>query len=242
MHERRMRGQTRDTGDGMYIETKRLIIRSLVEQDAEALFEIINDEQVMKHPFISSDTTIDFCKIMIAFFQSVKEKGLMIDEQHPERGHLFAICLKDSGDVIGVITVHPLEYDYEVHMGWFLKSQYTGMGYASEAGAAASDYFLEALSLDYITAGVAIDNPASFRTAQKSGFRLFGKRTAYNYANNDCNVEDFNAVGEYFEKKQNEANSSGYHFRKFHKNSKTKYRFIGDTVNAKALHNMAKEG
>lgn len=189
-------------GDEMYIETKRLILRDLIEQDAEALFEIKNDEQVMKHPFFQGDETIAFIKIMLAFFQSVKGKGLIIDDQHPERGYLFAICLKDSGNVIGVITVHPSKYSNEVHMGWYIKSQYTRMGYASEAGAAASDYLLEALSLEYITAGVAIDNPASFRTAQKSGFRLFEEQVGYYDHDNDCNVEDFNTVGEYFMKKE----------------------------------------
>ena len=193
-----------------------------MEQDAEPLFAIKNDEQVMKHPFFQGDETIDFIKMMIAFFQSVKGKGLIIDDQNPERGYLFAICLKDSGDVIGVISVHPSKYSYEVHMGWYIKRQYTRMGYASEAGAAASDYLLEALSLDYITAGVAIDNPASFRTAQKSGFILSEKPVGFNYHDNNCNVEDFNAVGEYFTKKQNEIGSFGYHFRKFNKHSKTK--------------------
>lgn len=58
------------------------------------------------HPtFIQREATIDFVKIVITFFQSVKDKGLIIDDQHPERGHL---------------------------LGWFLKSQFTRMGYASE--------------------------------------------------------------------------------------------------------------
>ncbi|MEK3982684.1 GNAT family N-acetyltransferase [Paenibacillus sp. FSL K6-3166] len=217
-------------GDEMYIETKRLILRDLIEQDTEALFEMKNDEQVMKHPFFQGDVSIDFIKIMLAFFQSVKDKGLIIDDQHPERGNLFAICLKYSGDVIGVISVHPSKISYEVHMGWYMKSLYTKMGYASEAGAAASDYLLEALSLEYITASVALDNPASFRTAQKSGFRLFEKGAGDYYHDNVCNVEDFNVVGESFTKKQNEIGSYGYHFRKFKKNSKTKSQFYDDTV------------
>lgn len=160
----------------MYIETTRLILRDPIEQDAESLFELINDEQVMKHPFFQGDNSIEFIKIMISFFQTVKGKGLIIDDRHPERGFLFTIELKDSGDVIGVITVHPLKNSYELHIGWYIKYQYTGRGYASEAGAAASDFLLEALSLEYITAVVAVDHPASCRAAQKSGFRLFGQQ------------------------------------------------------------------
>lgn len=187
----------------MYIKTKRLIIRNLVEEDAEAILEIKNDEQVMKHPFLKGDETVDFIRIMITYFRSVKEKGLVIDDQYPERGHLFAICLKDSGEVIGVITVHPSEQYNEVHMGWFMKNQYAGMVYESETGAETSDYLLEALSLDYITALVAFDNQASFRTAKKSGFKLF--------------------------EKQDEISSNCYYFRKFNKDSKTTRRFYGNT-------------
>lgn len=215
----------------MYVETERLILRDLTEQDAEAIIEIKYDKQVMKyHPtFIEREATIDFVKIVITFFQSVKDKGLIIDDQHPERGHLYAICLKDTAEVIGVITVHPLEYLYEVQMGWFLKSQFTGMGYASEAGKAASDYLLDALSLDYISVCMDVDNPASFRTAQKSGFRLFEKRVPYDYHYSDCNVEDYDEVGKHFAKKQSETGSCYYYFRKFNKHSKITAQFYGDT-------------
>lgn len=206
----------------MDIETQRLRLRDLMEQDAEALFEIINDEQVRKHPFFQGDETIEFITNMIAFFQSVKSKGLIIDDRYPERGHLFGICLQDSADVIGVISLHPVPHSDEWHMGWYLKSQYTGQGYAAEAGAAASDYFLEALSLEFITAGVAGDNPASFRTAQKSGFTLMEKRIGNHDQDNGGKVEDFQAGGECFANKQKEIESSHYYFRKLNPNAKAK--------------------
>jgi len=216
----------------MYIETERLIIRTLMEQDAEALLEIKYDEQVLKYDptFIKRDATKDTVKAAIAFYQSLEDKGLIIDDQHPERGNLFAICLKDTGDVIGVITVHPLEYLYELQMGWMMNSKFTGKGYASEAGAAVSDYLLEALSLDYISVVMDTDNPASFRTAQKSGFKLFEKRYPYDYFYSKYNVENFDEVKKYFEEMQTRGYCDGYYyFRKFNKYSKIKSRFYGDT-------------
>ncbi|MNI55024.1 Acetyltransferase (GNAT) family protein [compost metagenome] len=186
----------------MFIETNRLIIRDLIEQDAEALLEIKYDKQVMKyHPaFFGENATIDFIKVVIAFFQSIKERGVIYDEKYPERGCLSAVCLKDSGVVIGVITFNQHTHVNEWHIGWYFLSRYTGQGYASEAGAAASDYFLEAISLDYISADVRDDNPASFRTAQKSGFKLIEKRIGFDYDNPDCNVEDVGSCSYYFQK------------------------------------------
>lgn len=78
----------------MNIETKRLILRDLVEQYADALLEKRNNEQVIKHPFFKGDETIDFIRIMIAFFQSVREKGIIIDNQYPKGGHLQNTIMK----------------------------------------------------------------------------------------------------------------------------------------------------
>lgn len=206
----------------MHIETERLMIRELMEQDAEILLEIKNDKQVMKyHPtFFESagnESMIDSIKFAISFFKGLSEKGIIC---HEKWGNLYAVCLKNTNEVIGVITINRQEYVEEWHMGWYFISRYTGKGYASEAAAAVSDYFLEALSLDYIAAGMRDDNPASFRTAQKSGFKLIEKRTGFDYNNADCNAEDFNAVSEYFNKLNNTIGSSGYYFHKLNKNRK----------------------
>jgi ribosomal-protein-alanine N-acetyltransferase len=125
-----------------------------MERDADALIAIKNDKQVMKyHPTFFENATIDFIKDAISYFQRNAEN----DVKYPEHGFLPAVCLKDSGEVIGVITLNQKkQVPNEWHIGWYFMSQYTGKGYASEAGAAASDYFLEALSLDYISAGVRV--------------------------------------------------------------------------------------
>ena len=209
----------------MNTETERLIIRKFTDQDAQSLLELKYDEQVLKYnpTFIKRDATIEDVRKAIESWQSV---GL--DEIYT-KGISYAICLKDSGIVIGAITVGSLDYLYEPEMGWMLNSKYTGKGYASEAGAAVSDHLLEALSLDYICAVMDVDNPASFRTAQKSGFKLFEKRIPYDYYYSKCGVEDFDAVSEHFAKKQCEVGSCYYYFRKFNKNSKITCRFYGDT-------------
>lgn len=211
-------------GDEMYIETERLIIRNLMEQDAETLLEIKYDKQVMKyHPTLFDESAdvkanIDFIKAIISYFQGLEIKGLIYDEQYPERGCLSAVCLKVTGEVIGVITLNQRSQINEWHIGWYFLRRYTGKGYASEAGEAASDYFLEALALNYISAGVRDDNPASFRTAQKSGFMLIDKRIGFDYGNADCNVEDFKAVGKYFDRMNHNVGSSHYYFLKFNRN------------------------
>lgn len=205
----------------MYIETNRLIIRDLTERDANALITIKNDKEVMKyHPTFFENATIDFIKKAILYFQNNAKKGVI----YPEHGYLPAICLKDSGEVIGVITLNQKQITNEWHIGWYFMSKYTGKGYASEAGAAASDYFLEALSLDYISAGVRVDNPASFRTAQKSGFKLIEKRMPYDYNDKSYNIDHFNDVVDYFSNNPCEIENGNYYY--FLKLSKSKNPLI----------------
>lgn len=202
----------------MYIETNRLIIRELMEQDANSLIAIKNDKEVMKyHPKFFENATIDFIKNAILYFQHNAENGV----KYPKHGYMPAVCLKDSGEVIGVITLNQKQIPKEWHIGWYFMSRYTGNGYASEAGAAASDYFLDALSLDYISAGVRVDNPASSRTAQKSGFKLIEKRIPYGFNNKSYNIDDTNDIAAYFSNIQCEIeNGNYYYFQKLSKSNK----------------------
>lgn len=215
----------RNEGAKMFIMTERLIIRDFTEQDTTALLELKYDKQIMEyHPtFIKRDAKGNDAQEAILFFQSVKDKSDFNKERY------FAIVLKSSNTIIGAITVSKLEYLYEIQMGWMIKNEFTGIGYASEAGAVTSDYLLETFSLEYLAVVMDVDNPASFRTAQKSGFRLFEKRIPYDYHYSNCDVEDYIAVNCHFVNKQSETGSCYYYFRKFNKNNKITSRFYGDT-------------
>ncbi len=75
----------------MYIETNRLIIRELMEQEANALIAIKNDKEVMKcHPTFFENATIDFIRNAILYFQHNAKKVI----KYPEHGYLPAVCLK----------------------------------------------------------------------------------------------------------------------------------------------------
>jgi ribosomal-protein-alanine N-acetyltransferase len=205
----------RGTGDEMYIETERLVVRSLNEQDAEALLELQHDKQIMKfHPsFFFNNATVDFVKGAISHFQGLAEKGLLFGEH----GSLFSVSIKKSGEVIGFNTFNKHLLINEWHMGWYFLSRYTGKGYASEASEAASSYFLDAMSLDYISAGMRDHNPASFRVAQKSGFKLIERRIGFDYEK--CSASDFNAVNEYFDNIKSGNGLYSYYFQKIRKKS-----------------------
>ncbi|HBL83768.1 MAG: hypothetical protein A2Y17_08495 [Clostridiales bacterium GWF2_38_85] len=209
----------------MYIKTERLIIRNCQMSDAEVLYKIKYDPQVLKYnsTFFKRDATIDDIKEAISYFMTASDSGNFNKEIY------YAIALKETNTVIGVITVSIPSYLNEVQIGWMLCGEYTGKGYASEAGAAASDFLLDTYSLYYMIVLMDVDNPASFRTAQKSGFRLSEKRVGYYYFYSKFNVENFNEVSKYFQTNQAKVGSCYYYFRKYNPKTKIKSQFYGDT-------------
>jgi len=206
----------------MNIITARLIVRDFEIEDAQGFYDLIMESEY-DPDFIKRNGTIDELKENINIWRSVKNK-----EDFLEKGKLYAICLKESSKIVGAITVNAMEYLQELQIGWYMHKQYIGNGYAGEAGAATSDYLLDTLALEYMCVVLNIDNIASFRTAQKSGFRLFEKRVPYDYYWSKCNVENHEEVSKYFEVNQSKPGPNYYYFRKFNKNTKIKMRFFGD--------------
>ena len=161
----------------MKIETPRLIIRPFQEKDADALYRIKTDPRVMEYcpDFLDVDAKRKDMPDYIRTFRKLEEDGDF------DTWRCYAIENKVTGEVMGTITFCKQNMLHEYDMGWMMIGEYTGKGYASEAAEAFAEYFCRKHGVDYLTAVMDVDNPASRRTAEKSGFRLFEKRTVYDY-------------------------------------------------------------
>ncbi len=101
----------------MFLSAERLIVRNLMETDADDLFETLSDEAVMKYiePPFDMEKTKKF----------IREAGLC------EPPLVYALEWKETGKVIGHVIFHPYEEDsYEI--GWILNRRYWGKGIADE--------------------------------------------------------------------------------------------------------------
>lgn len=208
----------------MKIETERLIIRDLELTDAESLLKIKYDEKVLEYTpeFIKRDATLQDAMEEIRYFIKERDNGNFKKEIY------YAVCLKDSGKMIGTITTSIAGMLREQQIGWTFCSEYSGNGYAAEAGCAVSDYLLSTFQREYLIVVMDVDNPASFKTAQKCGFRLFEKRVPYDYHYSQIDVEKPDEVAGYFTHNQATVGSCYYYFRKYNKNAGQQLRFYGD--------------
>jgi len=191
----------------MNIETNNLIIRNFTEQDIDALYNIKYDKWVME--FIPTYLERNVTKEKINEY--ITNFNLYEDTQNYKSKRKYAIENKKTNEVMGSISFGMNDLLHEYELGWQMIEQYCKKGYASEAAVAFSEYFCENNNVDYLIAVMDVDNPASYRTALKSGFKLFEKRTVYDYTYNRY-CDDY------------------YYFRRYYSKTSLTNQFYGDTV------------
>ncbi|MFF5125899.1 GNAT family N-acetyltransferase [Streptomyces syringium] len=92
---------------------------------------------------------------------------------HSRRGPADRTCaieLKSSGEFIGRSGLQYWEQFDEVELGWTLRADHWGHGYATEAAQACLDWGFAALDDEYFTALIRPGNEASVRVAERLGF------------------------------------------------------------------------
>ncbi|MFI6546507.1 GNAT family N-acetyltransferase [Streptomyces prunicolor] len=151
------------------IETERLRLRPLSTDDVDAFVELHSDDRVNR--FVGAYSQ-----------QQALERLRLIESQWAERGHgLCAVELKDGGEFIGRAGLNYWQLFDEVEVGWTLKAEAWGHGYATEAARACLEWGFATLDADYFTGMIHPGNAASVRVAGRLGFTplredvLFGK-------------------------------------------------------------------
>lgn len=146
------------------LETKRLKLRRYKESDIDAMYEIITDDRLSKYikfPSLTKEEELECIKTWI------KEA----DESKYEK---WVIETKNTHEVIGNIDVNTVvkKHNY-CNVGYTIRYNYWGNGYASEALKAVSDYLLDS---GYYLVECSCNelNKQSSRVMEKAGFKKDG--------------------------------------------------------------------
>lgn len=146
----------------IYFESERLIFRDWKEEDLPAFRKLNADLDVMEY-FLKplNDEESD------GFVSRIK------DEMRYEGYGLYAVEVKETGDFIGFIGFHKanlnLGFDPFIEIGWRLKKEAWGYGYASEGAARCLAYGFETLNFTDVYSFTSIVNTRSERIMQKIG-------------------------------------------------------------------------
>lgn len=141
------------------LETDRLILRKFTENDIEALFLILKDEEVNRFlPWFPLKNMEEARKFY--------EERYTAEYAQPQ-AYAYAICLKDDNFPVGYVKVDMEEpYDF----GYGLRKEYWHRGIVSEAGKVVVE-LVKKDGLPYITATHDKNNPRSGMVMQACGMK-----------------------------------------------------------------------
>ncbi len=137
------------------METERLILDPVRETDKEDYFVNISHDRKVLETFI--------CR----YAETLDEFDF---SSYPGRRDLFAIRLKETGRLIGIILYFD-EDEGACEIGYGIGSAYWGRGYATEAVRRFLEYLFDEKGFRSVCASFFTGNDASRRVMEKCGMR-----------------------------------------------------------------------
>ncbi len=149
------------------VETERLILRELAEDDFEDIYEFKSDPQVVKYLTWgpnSRDQTLHSLRKQIAF---QKEKNRQI--------YVLAVEMKSTKKVIGNALFTVRDHDFKTaEIGYFINTNYWKQGYGIEIVNGLLYLGFNIFDVHRIYAVCDVENAGSVKLLSKIGFRQEG--------------------------------------------------------------------
>lgn len=149
------------------VETERLRLREVTPADVEELVRLHEDPEVAKYLGVRDRAWYEW----------------RIEASRAEwdgRGHGFVIVEDaESGRLLGRTGLKFWPEFGETELGWVLRPEARGRGFATEAAGAVLDWGFESLDVPYITAMIRPGNDASVAVAERLGMSA-GRRDELN--------------------------------------------------------------
>lgn len=144
------------------LETERLSLRKVVNDDVNEIFYLRSNLEVMKYIPRPIAKNHEDALAHIATIDATIDKN---------EGINWAITLKNSDKLIGIIGHYRIQpQNYRAEVGYILHPDYHGKGFIPEALKKVIDFGFNEMKLHTIEAVIDPDNSASEKVLQKSGF------------------------------------------------------------------------
>ena len=142
------------------LETERLFLREMTDDDFDALKKVISDKETMKYypaPYDDNGVLrwIKWCK-----------------SSYAERGFgLWAVIYKETNEMIGDcgVSMQFIDDDWRPEIGYHLRKDYHRQGIGKEMTQAVKDYFFTHFDFNEVYSYMDKDNIPSYKTAEANG-------------------------------------------------------------------------
>jgi ribosomal-protein-alanine N-acetyltransferase len=144
------------------IETERLLLRRITNDDVKEIFELRSNPETMKYiPRPLVKTTED----------ALEHIAMIEDKIVTNIGINWGISLKDNPKLLGIIGYYRMQPEnYRAEIGYMLLPEFHGKGIIPEAVNRLIQYGFDDLQLHSIEAVIDPDNLASEKVLKKCGF------------------------------------------------------------------------
>ena len=178
------------------IETAHLILRGWRAEDADALYEILQEEGILQYfPNPKPPERAKADDYIAHHLAHWMQFGY---------GH-WAVVTRDDDRVVGWNGLEYLPELDETEVAYLLSKRVWGRGYATEAARAAVQFGFESAKLDHIIGLVHPDNVGSVRVLEKCGMSFADRITLWGLAMSRYRIER----GAYEQKRAQAAAATG---------------------------------
>ena len=144
----------------MIIETERLFLRKMDENDFDALYEVLADADIMQHyPY-----TFDENRVRNWIQRNIERYRIF-------GFGLWAVCLKETGEMIGDcgLTLQLIDGRIKPEIGYHIRADKQRNGYAKEAAIAVRDWTFNNTPFQIVYSYMKYTNEPSVKTAISYG-------------------------------------------------------------------------
>ena len=144
----------------MIIETERLFLREMKENDFDALYEVLADADIMQHyPY-----TFDESRVRNWIQRNMERYRIF-------GFGLWAVCLKETGEMIGDcgLTMQLIDGEIKPEIGYHIRADKQRNGYAKEAAIAVRDWTFNNTPFQIVYSYMKYTNEPSVKTAISYG-------------------------------------------------------------------------
>lgn len=145
------------------LETPRLILREMGDEDFEALKKVISDPETMvfyPKPYDDQGVRrwIDWCK------DSYRKNGF----------GLWAVVYNESGEMVGDcgVSMQFIDGAWKPEIGYHLRKDFHRQGIGKEMTQAVRDYFFTHFPYDEVYSYMEEENVPSYKTAEANGMKF----------------------------------------------------------------------
>lgn len=145
------------------IQTRNLILREYTINDVSDLKEWLGDAEIYTYWGRNANNS------------EINPESLFIDprphiKRKPSKDFKWGMVLKENNKLIGEIQVFDIENDRMAKVAYRLSKKYWGKGLTSEALHSVVMFCFENTELQRLSAGVDVNNIASWKVMEKCGF------------------------------------------------------------------------